>query len=156
MIKKLLSATAMLDTVLGGVVAAAPSASAMAANTPAGTYCRGATTPDSLGVSLDPCAVVPGSDPSTINALIGIDSNGRGVDPCAQLVDIDTGQWATNYQCVGWINTGNSFSWYSKPAGLDFGQGTYVVQMGYWAYNANGALQYFDNAQSPRIVFGLG
>lgn len=147
MLKKLLATTAVLGTVLGGVVAAAPAASADAVN------CRGWTPTDANGVQLDPCYVIPSSDHSTIMANIGVFTLGTSVDPCAQLVNLDTGARIADYGCMGWVKTYNESWAFNLGSGKDWGKGHYVVQEGYWAYDAGGTLHYYDNAQSPKVTF---
>lgn len=152
MIKKLLATTAALGTVLGGAVAAAPAASASPVRPAAVLGCRAWTNPDANGVQLAPCFYIPDSDGSTIEGQVGVITHGRSIDPCEQLVNLDTGKWAVNYGCTGWVNTGEAQGWSAYlPAGLDLSAGHYVVQEGYWAYNASGNLVYYDNVQSPVI-----
>ena len=143
MLKKLLATTAVLGSVLSGVVAAAPAASADAVN------CRGWTNTDANGVQLDPCSRIPSWDGSTISADIGVFTLGTSVDPCAQLVNLDTGKRVVDYGCMGWVSTYNESWKFNMLAGVDIGKGHYVVQEGYWAYDAGGTLRYYDNAQSP-------
>lgn len=146
MIKKLLSTAAVLGTVLGAVAVAAPSASADTAG------CRDWTSPDARGVQLAPCFYIPSSDTSTVYAGIGVITNGRDVDPCAQLVNVATGAWAVNYGCNGWVNSGSSAAWSPwLPARKEVGAGRYVVREGYWAYDG-GTLHYYDDAESPVIT----
>lgn len=146
MLKKLLATTAILGTVLGGVVAAAPGASADVIG------CRGWTNPDANGVQLAPCFLLPSSDPYAVLGQTGVITHGRSIDPCIQLVNLATGQWAVNYGCTGWVNSGNGQGWSNFiPAGMDLSSGYYVLQEGYWAYDSSGALRYYDNAQSPVI-----
>lgn len=147
MLKKLLAATAVLGSVVGGVVATAPAASADTVN------CRGWTGTDANGVQLDPCYVIPSGDHSTIKANIGVFTLGTSVDPCAQLVDLGTGTRIADFGCMGWVKTYNeSWAW-NLGSGKDWGKGRYVVQEGYWAYDASGTLRYYDNVQSPVITF---
>jgi hypothetical protein len=146
MLKKLLATTAVLGSVVGGIVAAAPAASADVVN------CRGWTTTDANGVQLDPCSDVPSWNNATIDANIGVFTLGTSVDPCAQLVNLDTGARVVDYGCMGWVKTYNE-SWSGNiPAGMSLAKGHYVVQEGYWAYDAGGNLRYYDNAQSPVIT----
>ncbi|HTJ66868.1 MAG TPA: hypothetical protein VL551_05000 [Actinospica sp.] len=145
MIKKILATTAILGSALGGVMVAAPAASADS------VACRAFTNPDANGVQLAPCWSLSDTDNAHINAMIGVNSHGRSIDPCAQLVNVATGAWAVNYGCVGWVNTGNNDNWYYLSALQDVNSGTYVVQEGYWAYDAGGTLRYYDNVQSPVI-----
>ena len=139
-----------MGTVLGGGAAPVQAASGDR------EACRGWTGIDGRSVQLDPCYVIPASDPYTIEAHIGVTTHTQWVDPCAQLVDLDTGTWAANYGCIGWVNSGSGYgSVWSQDltAGKEFGHGHYVVQEGYWWADASGTLHYYDNAQSPVIVF---
>lgn len=155
MIKRAAAVTAALGTLCAGVVAVAPNASAdtwvqscRSWNTKDGKW---ATEP--YGVTLDSCFGANDTDPGNVEAQIGYTTSGQSIDACAQLVNIATGAWAKNYGCIGWsgANQGQTYSQW-LTTWTDVAAGTYVVQVGFWAYDASGQLQYLGNVQSPKAT----
>ncbi|WP_042435636.1 hypothetical protein [Streptacidiphilus anmyonensis] len=156
-IAKATTTAVVLGAAFAGTVALAPGAQAATGGgcrnwftSPAGQWAG-----EPLGVSLDSCAAIKDTDNSDIEANIGFQSKlGIDIDPCAQLVNAVTGARVHDYGCIGWIGSDKAVNeTYSgwRDSWVDVGKGAYVVQVGFWAYNANNQLQYYGNVQSPRV-----
>ncbi|WP_369372781.1 hypothetical protein [Streptomyces sp. cg36] len=155
MFQRILATSAALGAALVGTLSLAPSASAQES----GFACRSDNTPNHSwanwgGANVDSCIARNGSQ---IIAGIGI-NNAFPSDPCAQLVDADTGKRLYDFGCVDWRTgswvpgfSGNHYFNYSSIDLPKTGRQV-VVQVGFWA-NFGSGNQYYMNVQSPRIIF---
>lgn len=158
MLKRILATSTALVAALAGIVSVAPSASAQEA----GYLCRSDNTPNHSwanwgGANIDACIAYSANSPSQVLAGIGV-NNAFPSDPCAQLVDANTGRWLYDYGCAdqwtgGWVPGGSGNHYFNRPS-VNLGKtgGPVVVQVGFWA-NFGSGLQYYMNVQSPRILF---
>lgn len=155
MFKRILATSAALGAALAGTLSLAPVASAQES----GYACRSDNTPNHSwanwgGANIDACIRRNGSQ---IIAGIGV-SNAFPSDPCAQLVDADTGRWLYDFGCVdkrtgSWVPAFSAPPYFNYPS-IDLPKTgrQVVVQVGFWA-NFGSGTQYYMNVQSPRIIF---
>ena len=155
MFKRILATSAALGAALAGIVSVAPSASAQEA----GYACRSDNTPNHSwanwgGANIDACIARNGSQ---IIAGIGVNDTFAS-DPCAQLVDANTGKWLYDFGCVdrvtgSWVPGFSGNHYFNIPSiNLPKHDGQVLVQVGFWADFGSGA-QYYMNVQSPRILY---
>ncbi|MBD0744192.1 hypothetical protein [Streptomyces sp. CBMA152] len=155
MFKRILATSAALGAALASIVTVAPSASA----TESGFACRSDYTPNHSwanwgGANIDACIARNGSQ-----IIAGIGANNTfPSDPCAQLVDADTGKWLYDFGCYDkrtghWLPAFSGNNYYNYPS-IDLPKTgrQVVVQVGFWADFGSG-VQYYMNVQSPRIIF---
>ena len=131
-----------LGATLAAAVVLAPAASAND-----GGGCRGFANIGG-GINLDSCIAWDKNEPSRLLGQIGY--VGTNIDPCAQLVNANTGQWVHDFGCLGWSTTFTKHYGPWMDSLLDVPKGRYYVQVGVWVDYSG--LQYIGNVQSPVLT----